>query len=144
MKIFADIDLSTFGYEDDRMDRLRLDVNSTCNIFSRSKHSWLKGVVSKIWIDSDTNQEWLNVKYSDNKRKKIQRFSDALRIIPTKKLHSGINVESESEETCDQECDDPIAGCMQLKRLVVALMYYQHLDVQNSAHSQAIFMAFIH
>eukprot|EP01083_Nonionella_stella_P317892 1159456_1 len=73
--------------------------------------------------------------------KKIQRFSDALRIIPIKKAIRAN--ESESEETCDQECDDPIAGCMQLKRLVVALMYYGQLDVQNSAHAQAIFLAFI-
>eukprot|EP01083_Nonionella_stella_P236907 831592_1 len=46
-------------------------------------------------------------------------------------------------QQCDQECDDPIAGCVVVKRLVVAVMYYGQLNVQNSADSQAIFMAFI-
>eukprot|EP01083_Nonionella_stella_P229972 813381_1 len=53
-----------------------------------------------------------------------------------------IFVSKESRE-CNQMCDDPIFGCMQLKKLIVTLMYYQHLDVQHNANSQAIFIAFI-
>eukprot|EP01083_Nonionella_stella_P026431 72757_1 len=60
----------------------------------------------------------------------------SMRTQPTKKLYDDIDLSifgCEETRECDQQCDDPIAGCMQLKRLVVTLMYYQHLNVQTSA-----------
>eukprot|EP01083_Nonionella_stella_P248199 859586_1 len=64
----------------------------------------------------------------------------------TKKLYDDMDLTifgCEDAQQCDQECDDPIAGCIVVKRLVVTVMYYGQLNVQNSADSQAIFMAFI-
>eukprot|EP01083_Nonionella_stella_P024682 68060_1 len=64
----------------------------------------------------------------------------------TKKLYDDMDLSifgCEDPQQCDQQCDDPIAGCMLVKRLVVTAMYYGHLNVQSSADSQAIFMAFI-
>ena len=58
--------------------RLSLDINSSCSIYSRSKKQWLPGVVNDIFIDPNTNQEWLIVKYGNNKSKRIQRLCNDL------------------------------------------------------------------
>eukprot|EP01083_Nonionella_stella_P306720 1075298_1 len=60
--------------------------------------------------------------------------SQSMRTQPTNKQYDDLDLSifgCVDGQECDQECDDPIAGCMQLKRLVVALMHCQHLDVQN-------------
>eukprot|EP01083_Nonionella_stella_P140887 433019_1 len=65
---------------------------------------------------------------------------------PTKKLYDEMDVlifSQEGKQKCDQDCDDPIEGCIVVKRLVVALAYYSRLDVQNSEDGQHIFIAFI-
>eukprot|EP01083_Nonionella_stella_P173475 598520_1 len=65
---------------------------------------------------------------------------------PTKKLYDEMDLRifgQQGRQKCDQDCDDPIEGCIVVKRLVVALAYYSHLDVQNSKDGQHIFMAFI-
>eukprot|EP01083_Nonionella_stella_P292273 994122_1 len=70
----------------------------------------------------------------------------SMRTQPTNKLYDDLDLtifSCEDAQQCDQECDDPIAGCMVVKRLVVTVMYYGHLNVHSSADSQAIFMAFI-
>ena len=61
-------------------DHLSLDVGSSCFIYSRSKQKWLEGTIAKIKVHSNTNQEWLTVKYGNNKSKKIQRFCKDLRL----------------------------------------------------------------
>eukprot|EP01083_Nonionella_stella_P026429 72755_1 len=92
-------------------------------------------------------QEAKATQHSDGKQnKKAPNPSQSMRTQPTNKQYDDLDLSifgCVDGQECDQECDDPIAGCMQLKRLVVALMHCQHLDVQNSADSQAIFMAFI-
>eukprot|EP01083_Nonionella_stella_P086494 240342_1 len=65
---------------------------------------------------------------------------------PTKKLYDEMDLRifgEQQRQQCDQDCDDPIEGCIAIKRLVVALSYYSHLDVQNSQDRQYIFIAFI-
>ena len=65
---------------DDEDGRLAMEVGTTCFIFSRSKQNWLIGIITKITIDSNTNQEWLTVRYGGNKSKKIQRFCKDLKV----------------------------------------------------------------
>eukprot|EP01083_Nonionella_stella_P235457 827935_1 len=65
---------------------------------------------------------------------------------PTKKLYDEMDLRifgQQGRQKCDQDCDDPIEGCIVVKRLVVALAYYSRLDVQNSKEGQQIFIAFI-
>eukprot|EP01083_Nonionella_stella_P112894 332571_1 len=65
---------------------------------------------------------------------------------PTKKLYDEMDFRifgEQGPQKCDQDCDDPIEGCIVLKRLVTALAYYSRLDVQNSEDGQQIFIAFI-
>eukprot|EP01083_Nonionella_stella_P035993 98196_1 len=64
----------------------------------------------------------------------------------TQKLYDDMDLNlfvCDNLQECDQECDDPIAGCMVLQRLVLMVIYYGRLDVQNNADTQAIFIAFI-
>lgn len=61
--------------------RLELDIDSPCQIYSRSASKWFQGIVSKIYIDTTTNQEWLVVKYGTNKSKKIQRLCNDLQAV---------------------------------------------------------------
>ena len=61
--------------------RLTLEIGSKCLIYSRSKKLWFEGIVDNIYIDDTTNKEWLEVKYSDKKRKKIQRFCEDLQAV---------------------------------------------------------------
>eukprot|EP01083_Nonionella_stella_P022692 62726_1 len=66
---------------------------------------------------------------------------------PTKKLYDDMDLRiftSEGQwQECDQQCDDPISGCIQLKRLVVMLLYYQKLNIEHRQNFQAIFIRFI-
>eukprot|EP01083_Nonionella_stella_P090895 254036_1 len=52
--------------------RLSWNVNSICSVFSRSKHKWCIGKITKIIHNGDS--EWLIVKYNDGNYKRIQRF----------------------------------------------------------------------
>eukprot|EP01083_Nonionella_stella_P132151 401670_1 len=63
----------------DRRARLSLGVGSSCTVYSRSSNKWIDGRITKIFIDTQTKQEWFIVKYGKNKTKKIQRFCAALR-----------------------------------------------------------------
>lgn len=54
--------------------RYAADIESACFIYSRSKNRWYKGQIVDIYDDAMTNKEWLVVKYSGNKTKKIQRL----------------------------------------------------------------------
>eukprot|EP01083_Nonionella_stella_P257467 881273_1 len=145
-KLYDDLDKSIFEHEyvyenDDHHNRLSLDVNSTCQIYSRTNSTWVSGIVVNIWINTDTNEEWLEVKYGLNKRKQIQRFCRSLRA-PVNHNRIPMSIFASVTATPDQ-CDDPINGCIVVQRLVVMLSYYQKLNVQNSIDSQAIFMTFI-
>eukprot|EP01083_Nonionella_stella_P095456 268033_1 len=64
----------------------------------------------------------------------------------TKKLYDEMDLSifgQQIQPKCDQDSDDPIEGCIVVKRLVVALAYHSRLDVQNSKQGQQIFIAFI-
>ena len=62
-------------------ERYLSDLGSRCFIYSRSKCKWFKGQITDIHLDSETNEEWLVVKYNGNKRKKIQRLCKDFRPI---------------------------------------------------------------
>eukprot|EP01083_Nonionella_stella_P237808 833902_1 len=65
---------------------------------------------------------------------------------PAKKLCDELNLRIFSEQErqkCNHDCDDPIEGCIVVKRLVIVLAYCSRLDVQNSTEGQEIFIAFI-
>eukprot|EP01083_Nonionella_stella_P095455 268030_1 len=64
----------------------------------------------------------------------------------TKKLYDEMDLSifgQQIQPKCDQDSDDPIEGCIVIKRLVVALVYCSHLDVQNRKEGQHLFIAFI-
>eukprot|EP01084_Bolivina_argentea_P267717 454538_1 len=54
------------------------EIGVLCLIYSRSKNRWFVGQIIDIVIDSNTNDEWLTVKYDKKKKKKIQRYCDAI------------------------------------------------------------------
>eukprot|EP01084_Bolivina_argentea_P156136 272088_1 len=51
--------------------RLAWHTNSFCSIYSRSVNKWFEGHITKIIFETG---EWLIIKYSNGKTKKIQRF----------------------------------------------------------------------
>eukprot|EP01084_Bolivina_argentea_P226089 381947_1 len=55
--------------------RVSWNIGSKCLIYSRSHKYWHNGEIANIFVDSNSNQEWLVVKYNQTKKKKIQRFS---------------------------------------------------------------------
>jgi len=55
-------------------------VGSKCSIFSKSEKKWVIGQIIKIFTDDEG--EWLVVKYSGNKMKEIQRYSDGIKPTP--------------------------------------------------------------
>eukprot|EP01083_Nonionella_stella_P109603 319788_1 len=64
----------------------------------------------------------------------------------TKKIYADLNFDifgKKGDEQCDQNCNDPLAGCVMVKRLVISLAFYSRLDIQNSKADQDKFIAFI-
>ena len=66
---------------DDVKTRLLWDIDSQCELYSRSKSVWTQGIITDIYTNEMTNVEWLVVKYGDNKKKEIQRFCSDLKPI---------------------------------------------------------------
>eukprot|EP01084_Bolivina_argentea_P254920 428672_1 len=60
-------------------------VGSACLIFSRSKNKWFAGELVEIESNSPKHDEWLIVKYGDNKKqtKRIQRNCKDIAAMPT-------------------------------------------------------------
>ena len=52
-------------------------IGSRVEIYSNSENKWLSGSIIRIFEDAEG--EWLVVKYSDNRMKEIQRYSDGIR-----------------------------------------------------------------
>ena len=82
--------------------RLYLDVGFPCSIYSRSRNEWSAGIIDDIYIDENTNKEWLIVKYGNNQTKRIQRFCNDIQAIedfidiqkdPRMTLHEGSTCE---------------------------------------------------
>ena len=63
--------------------RILLKQDSQCEIWSRSKKKWYSAIVKQIYIDPKDHKEWFVVKYDKKKSKKIQRFCNDLRVIPS-------------------------------------------------------------
>ena len=59
---------------DDVNARLAWKPQSLCFVFSRKKQAWLEGQVAHTFVDDQTNEEWLSVKYGKNSKKRMQRF----------------------------------------------------------------------
>merc|ERR1712228_120791 len=55
-----------------------LGVGSQCQIFSKSQQEWVNGEIIKIFSDSEG--EWLRVKYGKDNIKEIQRYSEQIRV----------------------------------------------------------------
>eukprot|EP01083_Nonionella_stella_P284249 967555_1 len=93
-----------------RLSRLSLDIGSSCAVYSRSVNKWVEGRIAKIFVDTQTNEEWFIVKYGNNKSKKMQRFCTDLRSTQNQKApHKDIFNKDESEFVCDRsdytKCD---------------------------------------
>ena len=71
-------------------ERLKWTVGSVCQIYSRSDKQWHEGHIKDIIFDEsktehskDTKNEWLIVKYSNNKKtKRIQRYCKDIKPLP--------------------------------------------------------------
>eukprot|EP01083_Nonionella_stella_P193934 715672_1 len=65
-------------------------VGSTVEIYSSSLRKWFDGQVIRIFTDAEG--EWLEVKYSDNKVKQIQRLNEHIRPLRhAKKVPNGLD-----------------------------------------------------
>eukprot|EP01083_Nonionella_stella_P186642 683869_1 len=53
------------------------------------------------------------------------------------------NEQTHSAEACDQDGDDPIEGCVKLKRLIALLTRYSQLDIENSTDDKETLIALI-
>eukprot|EP01083_Nonionella_stella_P187773 690758_1 len=67
---------------------------------------------------------------------------------PSKKLYDQVDLRIFQENPgrdidCNQSDGDPIDGCIAVKRLIVALIYYSRLNIETSKDGQNIFIAFI-
>lgn len=57
-------------------------IGSFCKIYCISDNKWYHGVISDIFIDANTNEEWLMISYKNNtKHKKMKRSSQHLNIV---------------------------------------------------------------
>eukprot|EP01083_Nonionella_stella_P234825 826319_1 len=51
------------------------------------------------------------------------------------------NEQTHSAEACDQDGDDPIEGCVKLKRLIALLTRYSQLDIEKNTDDKETFIA---
>jgi len=58
----------------DAQTRLSWTAGSLCSVFSRTKKQWVDGRVIEAYVDTESNAEWLTVKYGRKSKKKMQRF----------------------------------------------------------------------
>eukprot|EP01084_Bolivina_argentea_P273983 466836_1 len=58
--------------------RLEWNIGSFCSVFARTEQIWCHGEIYKIDEDTETNEEWLSVKYKF-KHKDVQRFCHSIK-----------------------------------------------------------------
>eukprot|EP01084_Bolivina_argentea_P214194 363682_1 len=73
-----------FNSIDNVNQRLLWNINSNVYIYSRTKNNWFNAEIINIIVNDETNEEWLKVKYSQNNKKQIQRFSKDIKSIHCK------------------------------------------------------------
>merc|ERR1711994_390209 len=56
-------------------------------------------------IDTNTNQEWMVIKYGNNKSKKMQRFCEDLQIIRPEEEDNKYNAEKDDSDLSDLETE---------------------------------------
>eukprot|EP01084_Bolivina_argentea_P054822 100520_1 len=62
--------------------RLIWNINSFCLVYSRKNKQWFNSQITDKMINKKTNQEWLSLKYNNNKNtKKMQRFNQCIKSI---------------------------------------------------------------
>ena len=72
--------LAACNMSQSQLDNLSLVEGSACLLYSRSAKQWLPGTVVEVRLDEEANEEWLVVKYGNKKTKKLQRWSEALKV----------------------------------------------------------------
>eukprot|EP01083_Nonionella_stella_P293298 997407_1 len=76
-------------------------VGSKVEIYSSSLNRWFDGQVIRIF--ADTEGEWLEIKYSDNKVKQIQRLNEHIRPLRhARKVPNGLNETREMDMNWDR------------------------------------------
>eukprot|EP01084_Bolivina_argentea_P047659 87841_1 len=134
-KLIMAEDTKQLSQED--IERLSWDLGSVCSIYLRAKKIWCIGQIINVYIDSETNKEWLVVKYNNNKIRKLQRLSHDLQPIAISSIEANVNfaVFRSSTSICfgpkNSNFSINIDGCSHLNRILHGLKYYLSLSNED-------------
>eukprot|EP01084_Bolivina_argentea_P279921 478630_1 len=70
--------------------RLEWNINSECLIHSRTDNKWVNGNIINIFINKETNEEWLTIEYKKKSKKDIQRFSKYIKPVDSNDINHEI------------------------------------------------------
>lgn len=106
-------------------------VGSSLSIYSRSKDTWFQGEITKIYVDSTTNKEWLMVKYDGDKKKSIQRLCKDIKPLI---INNTDDIDDEEEQEAKQMSSIPLQSNDPRLKTKLAVIGYMKRNFKDFAY----------